>query len=459
MSEDGLPPLRDVIARHGLAARKALGQNFLFDLNLTRRIARAAAPLEDATIVEIGPGPAASPARCLWKARDRVIAIEKDKRALPALAEIAAAYPGRLEIVEADALELRLAGSRPGQRQGRRQSSLQYRDAPPHRLDDRPMAALVLIAHPHVPEGSGAAHRAPAGSDAYGRLSVLCQWRCAGEALSMSTAAPSRRSPRSHRHVFSSCRGTVRPRLRGRILERVTAAAFGQRRKMLRSSLKPIASDPQALLQGLASMPICAPKISPLRDFCRIARAVDFGNSPHETAIAHHYGEPLSATEAPCRSRRAAKCCCSVMLRRLPQRSPSPGRLFRSRRRQATRHPLAAAIFPSRSAMRSPAMSSAAGPDVAGPIDADALRRLSLDRLRRLLPVRDGDEHLCDKPRHLGITVDGGYASHVLVPHPRYLIDASGIDRRHCRQLHVLGTHRLSAPSARRKRYLAGRRP
>ena len=105
MTGDGLPPLRDVIARAGLDARKSLGQNFLCDLNLTRRIARAAGPLEGFTIVEIGPGPGGLTRALLMEGATRVIAVERDARALPALADIAAAYPGRLEIVEGDALE------------------------------------------------------------------------------------------------------------------------------------------------------------------------------------------------------------------------------------------------------------------------------------------------------------------------------------------------------------------
>ncbi len=119
---DGLPPLRDVIRSLDLSARRSLGQNFLLDLNLTRRIAKAGAPLEDATIVEIGPGPGGLTRALLLEGAARVVAIEKDRRCLPALADIAAAYPGRLEIIEADALEidyakLKLAAALPHRRQ------------------------------------------------------------------------------------------------------------------------------------------------------------------------------------------------------------------------------------------------------------------------------------------------------------------------------------------------------
>ena len=109
MSIDGLPPLRDVIERHGLSAKKSLGQNFILDLNITAKVARAAGPLEDATVVEIGPGPGGLTRALLFSGAKRVVAIERDARCLPALAEIAEAYPGRLSIVEADALSTDIA--------------------------------------------------------------------------------------------------------------------------------------------------------------------------------------------------------------------------------------------------------------------------------------------------------------------------------------------------------------
>src|SRR5271167_284902 len=109
LADDGLPPLREVVAAHGLDARKSLGQNFLFDLNLTRRIARAAGPLTGVTVVEVGPGPGGLTRALLLEGAAEVIAVERDARCLPALAQIGAAYPGRLRVVEADALKLDLA--------------------------------------------------------------------------------------------------------------------------------------------------------------------------------------------------------------------------------------------------------------------------------------------------------------------------------------------------------------
>ncbi|RVP89070.1 ribosomal RNA small subunit methyltransferase A, partial [Sinorhizobium meliloti] len=103
---DGLPPLRDVIQRHGLDAKKALGQNFLLDLNLTQKIARTAGPLEDVTVIEVGPGPGGLTRAILALGAKKVVAIERDSRCLPALAEIGAHYPGRLDIIEDDALKV-----------------------------------------------------------------------------------------------------------------------------------------------------------------------------------------------------------------------------------------------------------------------------------------------------------------------------------------------------------------
>jgi 16S rRNA (adenine1518-N6/adenine1519-N6)-dimethyltransferase len=105
-SDDGLPPLREVIARHGLSARKSLGQNFLLDLNLTRRIARAAGPLDGATVLEVGPGPGGLTRALLMEGASKVIAVERDERTCPALAEIEAAWPGRLEVIQDDALKV-----------------------------------------------------------------------------------------------------------------------------------------------------------------------------------------------------------------------------------------------------------------------------------------------------------------------------------------------------------------
>ena len=158
---DDLPPLRDVIRQHGLSARKSLGQNFLLDLNLTARIARAAGPLQDATVIEIGPGPGGLTRALLALGARRVIAVERDERALAPLEEIARHYPGRLEIICADAQTFDprpLLGGQPGE--NRRQPALQHRDRAADRLAvDRAVAALVRHDGADVSARGGRAHR------------------------------------------------------------------------------------------------------------------------------------------------------------------------------------------------------------------------------------------------------------------------------------------------------------
>ena len=176
MSDDGLPPLREVIERHGLAAKKSLGQNFLFDLNLTRRIARSAGKLDDVTVVEVGPGPGGLTRALLMEGAKRVVAIERDARALPALAEIAAAYPGRLEVISGDALDpswlQRVEGP------ARIVANLPYNIATPLLvgwLTSEPWPpwyrSLTLMFQKEVAERI----TAKPGSKAYGRLAVLAQ--------------------------------------------------------------------------------------------------------------------------------------------------------------------------------------------------------------------------------------------------------------------------------------------
>ena len=273
MTDDGLPPLRDVIASFGLGARKALGQNFLFDLNLTRRIARAAGPLDGFTIVEIGPGPGGLTRALLIEGATKVIAIERDGRAIAALEEIALAYPGRLTVIEGDALE----ADWPALVQGPAKivANLPYNIATPLLtgwLTDGPwppwFRSLTLMFQKEVAERIAAR---PGGKD-YGRLSVLCQWRCQAKKLfdvnrSAFTPAPK---------VTSSIVQLVpRPSPPGdcRVadLERLTAAAFGQRRKMLRSSLKTLLPDPEPLLERAGIDPRLRAEQVPVEDFARLA--------------------------------------------------------------------------------------------------------------------------------------------------------------------------------------------
>lgn len=249
---DGLPPLREVVAAHGLAAKKSLGQNFLFDLNLTAKIARAAGPLADATIVEIGPGPGGLTRALLAEGAAHVIAIERDARCLAALGEIAAHYPGRLEIVEGDALSCDLAGIVGARRPARICANLPYNIAtalltnwlenamwPP--WFDR----LVLMFQREVAQRIVAT---PAARADYGRLAVLANWRCKTRILFDVPAAAFTPPPKVVSSVVELVPLSEPLPCDAKALATVTQAAFGQRRKMLRQSLKNLGVDPAALL-------------------------------------------------------------------------------------------------------------------------------------------------------------------------------------------------------------------
>jgi 16S rRNA (adenine1518-N6/adenine1519-N6)-dimethyltransferase len=273
---DDLPALREVIRRHGLAAKKSLGQNFLLDLNLTARIARAAAPLENVTVVEVGPGPGGLTRALLALGARRVIAIERDERAVAALAEIAARYPGRLDVIAGDALGFDprplLAGSA-----ARVVANLPYNIATALlvswlTLDPWPpwYDSLVLMFQREVAERIVA----PPGSKTYGRLSVLAGWRT--EATILFDVAPSAFVP-PPKVVSSLVRLLPRPQPLAcdlRALERVTQAAFGQRRKMLRQSLKPLTADPVALITAAGLAPTARAEEIPVEGFVALARAL-----------------------------------------------------------------------------------------------------------------------------------------------------------------------------------------
>lgn len=272
---DPLPPLREVIAAHALSAKKSLGQNFLFDLNLTRRIARAAGPLEGETVYEVGPGPGGLTRALLAEGAAKVIAVERDGRCIPALKEIAAAFPGRLEIVEADALELDEAGLLGGR--ARVAANLPYNVAtallvkwltppawPPF------WSSLTLMFQREVAERIAAAP----GSDAYGRLSVLAQWRARAKILFEVSPRAFTPPPKVTSAIvrLDPLKKPVAP-ADARQLERVTAAAFGQRRKMLRQSLKSLAPDAEALLRTAGVDPTRRPETLSVAEFAALARA------------------------------------------------------------------------------------------------------------------------------------------------------------------------------------------
>jgi 16S rRNA (adenine1518-N6/adenine1519-N6)-dimethyltransferase len=233
---DDLPPLREVIARHGLVAARSLGQNFLLDLNLTSRIARAAGRLDDKTVIEVGPGPGGLTRALLANGARKVVAIERDERCLGALAEIAERYPGRLEVIAGDALTTDMAELADGPTVIA--ANLPYNIATPLlvgwlRAEPWPpfYESMTLMFQREVAERIVA----PPGSKTYGRLGVLAGWRA------------------ESRIAFDIDTGAFTPRpdplpADPDILEKVTAAAFGQRRKMLRQSLKTLGVDAGALL-------------------------------------------------------------------------------------------------------------------------------------------------------------------------------------------------------------------
>ncbi len=274
---DTLPPLRDVITRHDLRAKKSLGQNFLLDLNLTARIARAAGDLSGSDIIEVGPGPGGLTRGLLAEGARKVLAIEKDGRCLPALAEIAAAYPGRLEFIEGDALQI---------------DPLAHLSQPIKIVANLPYnvgtellvrwltpkiwppfwTSLTLMFQKEVAERI----TAKPGTKAYGRLAILAQWRC--DARIVLTLPPSAFTPPPKiDSAVVHLTALHEPRFPAdqKVLERVVAAAFNQRRKMLRASLRGLDPQIEARLERLGIRPTARAEEIDLEQFCLLAR--DFG--------------------------------------------------------------------------------------------------------------------------------------------------------------------------------------
>lgn len=279
MSIDGLPPLREVIERHGLQAKKALGQNFLLDLNLTSKIARTAGDLSDVTVIEVGPGPGGLTRALLLNGARRVVAIERDERCLAALAEIANHYPGRLEIVAGDALKTdfaALAKGAPGSG-----GSVKIVANLPYNIGTELLirwltvtewppfyASMTLMFQREVAERIAASP----GSEAYGRLGVLAGWRT--EARIVFDVPPQAFTPPPK--VTSSVVHLV-PRASPlpaevKRLSRVTEAAFGQRRKMLRQSVKSLGGE--ALLTRAGIDPTRRAETLSVEEFVRLTNAV-----------------------------------------------------------------------------------------------------------------------------------------------------------------------------------------
>jgi 16S rRNA (adenine1518-N6/adenine1519-N6)-dimethyltransferase len=289
---DDLPPLREVIRRHDLSAKKSLGQNFLLDLNLTARIARAGGPLEGITVVEIGPGPGGLTRALFASGARRVIAIERDSRAVAALEEIAARYPGRLTVVPGDALNVDVATRLDGA-PARIVANLPYNIATALLVrwlatDPWPpwFDMMVLMFQREVAERIVA----KPGEKPYGRLAVLAGWRT--EAKIMFDVAPSAFVPPPK--VTSSVVRLI-PRAaplscERSTLERVAAAAFGQRRKMLRHSLRALGSDPTQLLAAAGIDGAVRAEEVPVEGFVALANALDAASASSRESAAE--GKP-----------------------------------------------------------------------------------------------------------------------------------------------------------------------
>ena len=272
--DDKLPPLRDVIAAYDLAPKKSLGQNFLFDLNLTRKIARAAGANDGGTFYEVGPGPGGLTRALLAEGADKVIAVERDARCLPALEEIAAAWPGKLQVISDDALALDETALLP--RGVRIAANLPYNVGtailikwltapawPPV------WASLTLMFQKEVAQRIVA----QPSTEHFGRLSVLAQWRSTAKILfdvnrgafvppPNVTSSIVRLDPRAE--PVAPCNLSD--------LEKITAAAFGQRRKMLRQSLKPLGGEALAAKAGID--PTARPEDLSIAQFAALARAI-----------------------------------------------------------------------------------------------------------------------------------------------------------------------------------------
>lgn len=269
-----LPPLRDILRKYELNARKSLGQNFLLDLNLTGKIARAAGPLEGHTIIEVGPGPGGLTRALLAEGASRLIVIERDERCLPALEDIACAAPQRLEIIEGDALKTDLSSFRSGPT--KIVANLPYNIATPLMIGWLSStswppfySSLTLMVQKEVAERIVA----KPGSKAYGRLSIISQWRSEPKKLFDVPASAFTPAPK----VISSIIQITpkKPVMEGvelKKLEAVTQAAFGQRRKMLRASLKSITTTPQVLLAQAGIEETRRAEEINIEGFCRLAQ-------------------------------------------------------------------------------------------------------------------------------------------------------------------------------------------
>ncbi|MDP4062724.1 Ribosomal RNA small subunit methyltransferase A [Rhodobacteraceae bacterium LE17] len=274
MQIDDLPPLRDVIATHGLDAKKSLGQNFLLDLNLTSKIARLAGDISGHDVLEVGPGPGGLTRGLLAAGARRVVALEKDPRCMAALSEISAAYPGRLDVFNADALEFDMRGQLTGP--VRVVANLPYnvgtellvrwltpKDWPPF------WSSLTLMFQKEVAERI----IAKPGTKAYGRLGILAQWKSTPSVVMELPPEAFTPPPKVHSAVVH-LEALAQPRFPAPagLLSSTVAMAFNQRRKMLRSSLKSAAPDIESALRDAGLEPTARAEEISLEGFCALAR-------------------------------------------------------------------------------------------------------------------------------------------------------------------------------------------
>ena len=274
MQFDDLPPLRDVIAAHGLDAKKSLGQNFLLDLNLTSKISRLAGDISDHDVLEVGPGPGGLTRGLLAAGARRIVALEKDPRCMPALAQIAAAYPGRLDIFNADALDFDMRGQLTGP--VRVVANLPYnvgtellvrwltpKDWPPF------WSTLTLMFQKEVAERI----IATPGTKAYGRLGILAQWKSTPSVVMELPPEAFTPPPKVHSAVVH-LEALAEPRFPAPagLLSSTVAMAFNQRRKMLRSSLKSAAPNIETALRDAGLEPTARAEEISLEGFCALAR-------------------------------------------------------------------------------------------------------------------------------------------------------------------------------------------
>ena len=268
MQIDDLPPLRDVIATHGLAAKKSLGQNFLLDLNLTSKIARLAGDISGHDVLEVGPGPGGLTRGLLAAGARRVVALEKDPRCMAALAEISAAYPGRLDVFNADALDFDMRGQLTGP--VRVVANLPYNVGTELLVRWPPFwSTLTLMFQKEVAERI----IAKPGSKAYGRLGVLAQWKSTPSVVMELPPEAFTPPPKVHSAVVH-LEALAEPRFPAPagLLSYTVAMAFNQRRKMLRSSLKSAAPDIETALRDAGLEPTARAEEISLEGFCALAR-------------------------------------------------------------------------------------------------------------------------------------------------------------------------------------------